>query len=151
MTTGFCGLMKLHLSLMARLIEIIVFIGVKKSSCDFRRRVKSARCCSLCKKFEWVVCRTFLLWVTSEKYLGILRDVVIPELQNNPIYEYVSLLWLQEGAPLQCGLEVRHFLHNTFDEQCLSSKVMWHDTVRCTINTQLSRSYRNTSTSFHYL
>lgn len=54
--------------------------------------------------------------VTAEKYLEMLQDVVLPELENNPLHANVSFIWQQDGAPPHYGVDVRHFLTDTFYE-----------------------------------
>ena len=54
--------------------------------------------------------------VNSENDLAMLTDTVLPELENNPIYDNVRFIWQQDGAPPHYGLDVRNFLDNTFEE-----------------------------------
>jgi hypothetical protein len=44
--------------------------------------------------------------ITADAYLEMLRDVVLPELENSPQYEDVTLIWQQDGAPPHYGLNV---------------------------------------------
>jgi hypothetical protein len=54
--------------------------------------------------------------VTAERYLGMLREVMI-ELDNKPVLEAVrNLIWQQDGAPPHYGLNVRSFLDDNFQE-----------------------------------
>lgn len=50
--------------------------------------------------------------IIFKKYFDMLRDIVIPQLQNNPIYENISFT----GSKMEHYLEVRYFLNNTFGE-----------------------------------
>jgi hypothetical protein len=44
--------------------------------------------------------------VTGESYLEILREVVLPELENRPLYDNTGMFWQQHGAPLHYSLRV---------------------------------------------
>jgi hypothetical protein len=54
---------------------------------------------------------------TAERYLGMLREVMI-ELDNTPVLEAVrnNLIWQQDGAPPHYGLKVHSFLDDNFQE-----------------------------------
>jgi hypothetical protein len=54
--------------------------------------------------------------VTGESYLEILREVVLPELENRPLYDNTGMFWQQHGDPLHYSLRVREFLNNSFPE-----------------------------------
>jgi hypothetical protein len=44
----------------------------------------------------------------------MLREVVLPELENGPLYDITDIIWQQDGAPLHYSLRVREFLNNNF-------------------------------------
>jgi hypothetical protein len=46
----------------------------------------------------------------------MLREVVLPELENSPLYDNTEIIWQQEGAPPHYSLRVREFLNNSFPE-----------------------------------
>jgi hypothetical protein len=54
--------------------------------------------------------------VTGESYLEMLREVVLPRLQNSPLYDNIKIIWQQDGAPPHYSLRVREFLNNSFPE-----------------------------------
>jgi hypothetical protein len=54
--------------------------------------------------------------VTGESYLEMLREVVLPELENSPSYDNTEIIWQQDGAPPHYSLRVREFLNNSFPE-----------------------------------
>jgi hypothetical protein len=54
--------------------------------------------------------------VTGESCLEMLREVVLPELQNRPLHDNTEIIWQQDGAPPHYSLRVREFLSNSFLE-----------------------------------
>jgi hypothetical protein len=54
--------------------------------------------------------------VTGESYLEMLREVVLPELENSPLYDNTEIIWQQDGASPHYSLQVREFLNNCFPE-----------------------------------
>jgi hypothetical protein len=54
--------------------------------------------------------------VTGESYLEMLREVVLHELENSPLYDNTEIIWQQDGAPPHYSLRVREFLNNSFPE-----------------------------------
>jgi hypothetical protein len=54
--------------------------------------------------------------VTGESYLEMVREVVLPELENRPLYDYTEIIWQQAGAPPHYSLRVLEFLNNSFSE-----------------------------------
>lgn len=54
--------------------------------------------------------------VTGASYLEMLQDVVLPELQNNPLFENTNFIWQQDGAPPHYSLVVRECISSNFDE-----------------------------------
>ncbi len=50
--------------------------------------------------------------VTSQSYLSMLKDVIVPQLQENRAYR--TMIWQQDGAPPHYGKVVRDFLDDTF-------------------------------------
>jgi hypothetical protein len=61
---------------------------------------------------SWVL--TFYGTVTGESYLKMLREVVLPELENSSLYDNTEIIWQQDGAPQHYSLQVRKFLNNNF-------------------------------------
>jgi hypothetical protein len=64
--------------------------------------------------------------VTGELYLDMLHEVVLPELENSPLYDITDIIWQQDGALLHYSLRVREFLNNNFPEW-----IGWCGTVHC--------------------
>lgn len=59
--------------------------------------------------------------LTSEKYLDLLRDSVLPALQN--LYgDYQHVWFQQDGAPPHFGLQVRLFLNNVFPHRWIGRR-----------------------------
>jgi hypothetical protein len=55
--------------------------------------------------------------VTGESYLEMLREVVLPQLWNSPLYDNIKIIWQQDSAaPPHYSLRVREFLNNSFPE-----------------------------------
>jgi hypothetical protein len=54
--------------------------------------------------------------VTEESYLEMLCEVVLPELENSPLYDNAEIILQQDGAPPRYSLQVREFLNNSFPE-----------------------------------
>jgi hypothetical protein len=52
--------------------------------------------------------------VTGESYLEMLREVVLPKLENIPLYDNTEFIWQQDGAPPHYSLRIREFLNNSF-------------------------------------
>ncbi|CAF1374950.1 unnamed protein product [Rotaria sordida] len=50
--------------------------------------------------------------VTSEKYLQMLEDNMIPQLEKHSSFE--TMIWQQNGTPPHYGLVVQEYLDNTF-------------------------------------
>jgi hypothetical protein len=46
----------------------------------------------------------------------MLHEVVLPELENSPLYDNTEIIWQQDGAPPHYSLRVREFLNNSFSE-----------------------------------
>jgi hypothetical protein len=46
----------------------------------------------------------------------VLHEVVLPELENSPLYDNTEVIWQQDGAPPHYSLRVREFLNNSFPE-----------------------------------
>ena len=63
-----------------------------------------------------IVSRHFLFehTVTSEKYIQMLQNKIIPELEEHPNF-HTKIIWQHNnGAPLHYGQHVRDYLDNTF-------------------------------------
>lgn len=55
--------------------------------------------------------------VTGESYEAMLMEVILPELQNSPLYEpWQDIIWQQDGAPPHWALSVRACLAEHFAE-----------------------------------
>jgi hypothetical protein len=52
--------------------------------------------------------------VTGESYFDMLREAVLPELEDIPLYDNTEIIRQQEGAPPHYRLRVREFLNNSF-------------------------------------
>ncbi|CAF0981669.1 unnamed protein product [Rotaria sp. Silwood1] len=50
--------------------------------------------------------------VTSETYLHMLKDNIIPQLEDHPNFQ--TMIWQQDGAPPHYGQVVRNYLDDTF-------------------------------------
>jgi hypothetical protein len=50
--------------------------------------------------------------VTSDNYLQMLQNNIIPELEAHPNFE--RMIWQQDGAPPHYGQHVREYLDDTF-------------------------------------
>jgi hypothetical protein len=46
----------------------------------------------------------------------MLREVVLPELENSPLYDNAEIIWQQDSARPHYSLRVRKFLNNSFPE-----------------------------------
>jgi hypothetical protein len=63
----------------------------------------------------------FMVLLTVESYLEMLREVVLSELENSPLYDNTDIISQQDGTPPHYSSRVREFLNNSFlewIEQC---------------------------------
>lgn len=67
-------------------------------------------------KFNRVVCvHIYEENLNGERYLNILKTVVLPALENLPVLEYTKAVYQQDGAPPHSALVVSEFLEREFD------------------------------------
>jgi hypothetical protein len=64
--------------------------------------------------------------ITGGSYLEMLHEVLLPKLENSPLYNNTEITWQQDRAPPHYSLRVREFLKNSFPEQ-----IGWCSTVDC--------------------
>ena len=52
-------------------------------------------------------------YVTSESYLRMLKEEVLPWLEHHPAY-HPGMIWMQDGAPAHYSIIVRQYLNDEF-------------------------------------
>ncbi len=69
-----------------------------------------------CSPFQVIAPYFFEKTVTGENCAEMLEEVVLLELQNSKIYDFLNLIWQQYGAPPHYTLKLHEILDKTFNE-----------------------------------